>query len=543
MLIRSVSWLAIVCFLAARPQIALAEKKPLSAIDWLSESVKSPSKKGEVAPAPAEVTKVPAPIVPKNGSQANLPAVRGEAAVSTDALPAVVATTVLGGPSLDAIGLLPPGVTGFPHDLWGIGRSNEIAGALANVDLESVPVLQSLLITLLLAEAQAPADSDGSGDLLIARIDKLLAIGALDQAHALIEAAGPANSSELFRRNFDVALLTGDEDRACDVLKAAPDLAPTLTTRVFCLARGGDWNTAALTLRTAQALGNITESEDQLLSRFLDPDQFDGEPMPPAPKPVTPLIWRIYDALGEPLPTATLPPAFSHAELSDRAGWKAQIEAAERLVRAGAITPNVLLGLYTDSVPSASGGVWDRADAFQRFDTALSKGDIQSIEQRLPLAFARMKDVELEVPFATLFAGPLAKLDLHGDAGKISYELGLISLDYERLAKTKTASEDTRSIFLAGLAAGSVKGLTAPDSMARAIAPAFSDPQLPEDIAELISQKRVGEAILQAMARIESGLSGELVKVTEGLSVLRKLGLEDIARRTALQLMLLERRG
>lgn len=59
----------------------------------------------------------------------------------------------------------------------------------------------------------------------------------------------------------------------------------------------------------------------------------------------------------------------------------------------------------------------------------------------------------------------------------------------------------------------------------------------------MISQKRVGEAILQAMARIESGLSGELVKVTEGLSVLRKLGLEDIARRTALQLMLLERRG
>ena len=45
------------------------------------------------------------------------------------------------------------------------------------------------------------------------------------------------------------------------------------------------------------------------------------------------------------------------------------------------------------------------------------------------------------------------------------------------------------------------------------------------------------------MIRIENGLRGELVKVTEGLSVLRKLGLEDIARRTALQLMLLERRG
>ncbi|MDO8327715.1 MAG: hypothetical protein Q7T28_12350, partial [Cypionkella sp.] len=263
----------------------------------------------------------------------------------------------------------------------------------------------------------------------------------------------------------------------------------------------------------------------------------------PAPKPVTPLIWRIYDALGEPLPTATLPPAFAHAELSDHAGWKAQIEAAERLARVGAITPNLLLGLYTDRAPAASGGVWDRADAFQRFDAALTKSDVQAVEQRLPLAYARMKDVELEVPFATLFATALAKLHLQGDAGRIVYELGLISPDYERLSKVKAASADARSVFLAGVAQGSVKGLTAPDSMARAIAPAFTDPVLPDDIAELVRQKRIGEAILQAMARIESGVRGELVKVTEGLSVLRKLGLEDVARRTALQLMLLERNG
>jgi hypothetical protein len=79
--------------------------------------------------------------------------------------------------------------------------------------------------------------------------------------------------------------------------------------------------------------------------------------------------------------------------------------------------------------------------------------------------------------------------------------------------------------------------------MARAIAPAFIAPELPADVTAMMDQGRVGEAILQAMVRIESGVRGDLVKVTEGLSVLRKLGLEDVARRTALQLMLLERRG
>ena len=520
---------------------ALAEKRPLSAINWLSQSLKVPPATGlqPVAPDPMAA---PVPVV--NGTQATLPAIAGEVAVTqTSVLPQPVAVSVLGGPSPDAVGLLPAAVTGFPRKLWGPGHSADIAAAIGAVRMDGVPSLQGLLITLLLAEAEAPPDSAGSGALLMARIDKLLEIGALDQAQALINAAGPTRSADLFRRSFDVALLTGEEDRACEVMQGAPGLAPTLTARVFCLARAADWSTAALTLRTSQALGQSNPADDALLTRFLDPDLFDDDPMPPPPKPISPLIWRIYESLGEPISTATLPPAFAHAELTDRAGWKAQIEAAERLARVGAIAPNVLLGLYTDRTPSASGGVWDRADAFQRFDAALTKGDAAAVEQRLPVAYARMKDVELEVPFATLFAPALAKLPLTGDAARMAYELGLLSPDYERLSKGDGATLDARTRFLAGLAMGSVKDLVAPDSMARAIAPAFIAPVLPADLEPMIKDGRTGEAILAAMQRIEQGLGGELVKVTEGLSVLRKLGLEDIARRTAIELMLLERRG
>lgn len=526
------------------PQMAWAEKRPLSVISWLSQSIKAPLGKGKEVPAPKQVAKRPAPAPAEpNGSQANLPPVAGEAPVSSGAVPEVMATTVLGQPLLDAVGLLPPSVTGFPSNLWGIGRSDEIAASFAQIGEDPLPALQSLLVTLLLAEAQAPIDSTDDGALLIARIDKLLTIGALDQAQALIDVAGADASADLFRRSFDIGLLTGDEDRACDLLKGAASLSPTLTTRVFCLARSGDWNAAALTLRTAQALGTISADEDQLLTRFLDPEQFDGEDMPPAPKPVTPLVWKIYDALGEPIPTQSLPIAFSRADLSDHSGWKAQIEAAERLARVGAVTPNVLLGLYTDRTPAASGGVWDRADAFQRLDVALTRGDVTAVEQRLPLAYARMKDVELEVPFAMLFAGRLAKVTLSGDAARISYEIGLLSNEYERLSKVGVGAPDARSAFLAGLAAGSVEGLVAPDSMARAIAPAFVAPKLPEDITELVQQKRIGEAIIYAILRIQTGLQGDVSKVAEGLATLRVLGLEDVARRTALQVMLLERRG
>lgn len=518
-----------------------AELRPISVIDWLSKSVDTPAPVAQQPVAIAPVTTAPR-NTGINGTQANLPPRAGEVAVSKITPPEVLATTILGKPSLNAVGLLPTSVTGFPRNLWGIGSSAEIAAQIAEVSQDELPALNGLFTTLLLAEADAPVDSTPQGRLLLARIDQLLAIGALDQAQTLIDLAGATTTSELFRRDFDIGLLTGNEDKSCAALKKAALVAPTLTTRVFCLARSGDWNAAALTLRTAQALGNIHGVEDELLSRFLDPEEFGDTPLPLPPRPVTPLIWRIYDALGEPISTATLPPAFAHADLSEQAGWKARIEAAERLARLGTVTPNLLLGLYTERAPAASGGVWDRADAFQRFDAALTRGDTAIIEQRLPLAYARMKDVELEVPFATLFAHRLSGLNLTGDSGHIAFELGLLSADYERLSKVNPP-QGARSAFLLGIAGGSAVGLTASDSMARAIAPAFIDPQFPADVADLVAQNRIGELILQALLRIDKGLHGDLTKVTEGLSMLRRVGLEDVARRSALQLMLLERRG
>jgi putative component of toxin-antitoxin plasmid stabilization module len=58
----------------------------------------------------------------------------------------------------------------------------------------------------------------------------------------------------------------------------------------------------------------------------------------------------------------------------------------------------------------------------------------------------------------------------------------------------------------------------------------------------MLDQGRIGQAILATMAQMRQGEAGDLRAVTEGLSTLRHLGLEDLARRSALQLILLERR-
>jgi hypothetical protein len=245
--------------------------------------------------------------------------------------------------------------------------------------------------------------------------------------------------------------------------------------------------------------------------------------------------------VGEPLPTNTLPLAFAQAELRDTAGWKSQVEAAERLARTGAIAPNRLLGLYTDRKPAASGGVWDRVADVQALDAALAAGDVQTVARILPGVWDRMVVAELEVPFATLFAAPLGKLALPAPVSALAFRIALLSPEYAAAAKARVPA-DTFESFLIGIALGVPDG-PASDSLGRAIAPAFRSPAPGLDAQALVQDGRIGEAILLAIDQIGAGLRGNLPLVTQGLSLLRTVGLEDAARRTALELMLLERRG
>jgi hypothetical protein len=520
---------------------------PLSAIDWLSATVAPAAMNGTANAFGASAT-------------ANAPLPFGEAPVSGGiAPPQAIETTVLGGAgspdmaALDGIGLLPAAQTGLPRALWGEVLNSDVAASIAALQIDAIPALQSLALTVLLAEAEAPALAPGSapGQVLLARIDKLLAMGALDQAFALIEAAGPATNPDLFRRAFDVSLLAGDEDRACTQMRATRGLAIAAQTRIFCAARAGDWSGANLTLRAESALGGFDAATAELLARFLDPAPFGDAPLPPPPKPLTPLIWRIYDALGETLPTGTLPLAFAHAELSPRAGWKAQSEAAERLARAAVLSPNQLLGIFTANRPAASGGIWDRITAFQRFESAYKARDFGAIAGSLPAAYSAMKAAETEVPFAALFAEGLAEMMAQegadfGAASEIAYELGLLSPAYERLSRAPHMSDEASTVrhaLLAGLASGNVDAADATSALGRAVAGGFANPELPADLSALAASGAVGMATLAAISRIQAGVYGEERALTEGLALLRALGLESAARRTALELMILERRG
>lgn len=483
--------------------------QPLSAIDWLSQSVQMP--------APALAQPKPKTAEPPVAAHAGTPQ---------------VTVTALDAPSPDPTGLLPPETTGLPRDLWALSGSAVLATLLADQKPSPIPAVHELVMTLLLAEADPPLGAGPAGDLFIARIDKLLGLGALDPALAMIEQVSP-DTPDLFRRWFDVALLTGAEDAACDVMRGIPTVAPTVQARIFCLARGGDWNAAALSLNTHRVLGDITPAEEALLSRFLDPELYEDEPPLPVPERITPLVFRMFEANGEPLATRQLPNAFAHADLRDITGWKSQLDAAERLTAIGAVSENVLFAAYTARTPAASGGVWDRAKAVQLLDAALRDKNVDDVATYLPAAWDAMREVKLEVPFAKIVVPQLNDITLSGTSADLAVTLGLLTADYETVAQTAPAN------FLTALAQGRPTAPSTPTETA--IFHAFTDGDPDPELEALARNGNLGEALLRSIDTFEDGFAGDPMALTEALALWRMVGLEDIARRAALQLLILDR--
>ncbi len=498
-------WIRPACIALALAGPALAQEETGTPPDWLSETILSPH--GDIA---------------------------------TSATPEEITVMPIGAVQLDAVGLLTPRQTGLPADLWGGSSSATLASLFRAQPYEGLPAIQSMTMMLALAEVNPPEDAAPDSELFLARLDLLLERGAIEPARSLMERAGPT-APQVFRRWFDVSLLAGQPDRACAAMRANPDIAPSFPARIFCLARNGDWPAAALTLETGEALGFISRDEGDLIARFLDPELFEGEPPLPHDPVPSPLHYEMRAAIGERQGAATLPLAFAHSDLTATAGWRAQLDAAERLARSGAITPDQWQVIYTSRVPSASGGVWDRVDALQEFDVAMLAQDPGEVARLLPTVWRAMDEARLEVPFAEVYAERLMRLPLTGETAELARLIALLSENYERAAQLSVPQTD-RERFLFAIARGQAPEVTLRGAMADMIAAAFAPPVVPDRYARLVEEDRIGEAILRAALVLSRG-DGDMDDMRDALQLLRAMGMEGTARRAALQLMILERRG
>ncbi|MFQ8431416.1 hypothetical protein [Amaricoccus sp. W119] len=509
-----------------------AAQEPRSAIPWLSESI--------MTGAPPPPARGDAPMDPAD--------------------PDAITVVPLGDISRDAVGLLTPARTGFPRDLWGGPPVAEARNMVLDKGGAGVPAAIGLFREVLLAEADPPPGSDGSSSLLIARIDRLLGMGALDEAEALVEAAGP-NSPELFRRWFDLGLLLDRAEPPCEALKGNPSLSPTLPARVFCLARGGDWNAAEITLTLGGGVGSISEAQEHLLARFLDPVLFEEEPDPPVPDPLTPLDFLLREAVGLPRPPGPLPLAFLRGDLAEHAPMRARIDASERLWLAGSLPAPGLLDAYRGGEPAASGGVWDRARAVQALDAALDQGYADAVDEALIAADDALSARGLRVALAEGYAGALRVTNpsvLSEAARARLVELLLLGGETEAAAEAASGLGDPRLAALVGLAAGRATGEATGNAGTRSAGGTGPAPSPPERLsaaragltekaplddresrlADLAESGKIGGAILESLDLVLAGADTDPASLRAALFGLRAAGEEAVARQIALQTLL-----
>jgi hypothetical protein len=501
---------------------------PLSVIDWLDKPI--PSAQLPRAPIQRPVKKRFKPI--------------NEPAVTENGTAPTITTRPLDAAAPRNIGLVPSSITGMKPDLWTNSDIPNLARTLSKLPELELPAANALLFTLLLAEVEAPSGGAITQDTLTrARVEKLMALGAVDPALALIEQAGAATSGTLFDLWAQLSLLIGTEDTACGALSRATYLTKDKGLSIFCSARSGDWNTAALTFGSAKALKLLPREKLNVLDRFLNPDLFEDSAPLPIPNDIDPLTFRLFETIGEALPTGPLPRAYAVADLRDIAGWKSQLEAAERLTRIGALPDNRLLGLYTDRKAAASGGIWDRVRAVQRFDTAINTGSAEAVTKTLPTAWRSMQRSGLEVSFAAVFQERLAQIGLTGPAAMTKARIGLLSPAYETVAVALAddISLGSETALIRAIAQGEAAPTAPLAALPRAIHDAFSTPTPRAAWIEMAKSGRLGEALLATLDSLRDGANGDSRALRESLSTLRALGLEDTARRGALQILLLDR--
>ena len=446
----------------------------------------------------------------------------------------------------DAIGLLPSNLTGLPISMWKRSSDQDLLRLLSQTDVSTIPAMQSLTLQLLLAEASPPSPQTQPNLFLRARIDKLLEYGAVDAALAMLERASPL-PADLVPTFFDISLLSDALDPICSEVLGLQDRYPYDADRIYCLARSGEWLDAVLMLNTVEALGELDPRLAGLLHRFLETEEVADESRNLAPTRLpTVLEYRLFEAIGEPLNPATLPRAFSVSMLSGDAGWRAQLDAAERLAQSGALASNRLIGVYSQSDAAASGGVWDRVAAVQALDQALANDETTWIPDAFDQAWTVMSAARMLHILADLFAERLLDAELEGVHKRRSILLGLMSDAYKLAAERIDVSNEDLSIvthILSGTWPAKWGSRPAQTPLENAIFQAFVSPRVPISVQDNLSQGRLGEVILQTIRQFEQGAEGDPQDVREALSIMRSVGLTTTAEQAAIFLVVRDKIG
>ncbi len=454
--------------------------RPLTAIDWLNQETQTPFQ--QVNPQDLEEP------------------------VARSVVIETVTVTELADISATAAGLLPLDVANLPASFWD-GQSAEAAKDLMlELPVNLLPAPRDILYRVLLAEAPA------NEDIVNVRLEQLMHRGAVQAAFAMMQET-PPETPEGFALYFDASLLMWQITEVCQLLQQKPQLSSKSAVKIYCTARSGNWDTAVLQYFTHDTLGDIPRPLNQLLGGFLDPGLAEEIVLPPViPQAISPLEFRLRESTGTPTPTTGLPLKFVATDLQPAAGWRSQIDAAERLASAGALPPDTLLEIYSLKKAAASGGVWERVRMMAAVQNGIDTRDIIALQSVLPALWKQAKSSNLQSVYATL---------LEPEFREFRFETKEAEDIRNRLTWLSPVTTDLPEELLE-LAEGQEVG--------DVISLAFSENVSPRDVT--------ASEVLQTLTIAAAAQNGDLNALQLALLGLRSLGFETAAKRLAIEYLI-----
>ena len=323
-------------------------------------------------------------------------------------------------PELDAIGLSGPADGGFDRSLWQ-GSDPELVGQLlADLPVATrVPPLRRLAQRLLVSGA--PVGGREPGQLLALRIERLVAMGDLDSARALVERLPPPSAdSVLARRAAEVDLLVGDDTAAC---RLADSLAPSTRAEfwaeiaVYCRLVEDDRDGARLALDLMREAGQTADGAFFALATAMV-DQT-GPPPPGELAEPTPIHLALLALAEWPLPPDVLtragPPVLAAVARAPALAGGQQLATLEQAFLVGATAADRVAAAYTEQAPEAAGAAarapsrWDAEARAIAYAAVRAQSDPAARGALLDAAWQAARGAERFL-IAEVFAQPFMEL-------------------------------------------------------------------------------------------------------------------------------------
>lgn len=481
-----------------------------------------------------------------------------------------IGSTALAAPSVEAAGLVGAGALGLDDAMWGATPGARAIALIDAAEPTALHAVDRLLRRVLVAGATPPEGADG---LLAARARALIRFGAAEEASSLAGAAGRDASPALRRARAEAALIVGRDETLCekDVLGADAPADPGGTDafwpglRAYCLARTGD-PLAAVAVNAMVELGSVDPTDAPLLEALVDESLIDYVPVPHA-STLTPLRIAMLRSMGRvnrpSIESAPLPMIAGLFAL-ESTGAKGALIAAERLEAVGAIDTKILREMYVSFADAVDGPLGQRAKAVRDAGKApeaeamgralvATAGDgfaqfarvMAPMAARIPADRARgLNTLGYALRDAMLLGG------FTGEAGAWSREQGTATpeerADIAAVMAVADAgwsdawTRDFGDILRARTRGGDEHARRALASLAGlGIAPR---PDMPDEgILRAAREQKVAETVLTAAAMLGTESPPTARTLDTVIRALRRVGLEEEARRIAIEAMIAER--